>query len=81
MSSPATTSFRKGSDNTMMNSPIFEELPKATILSVTRPDVTNITPLLLSYTIEVQYKQVEFLSFFFFTLLRSITVNDVERIG
>ncbi|CAN4111032.1 unnamed protein product [Withania somnifera] len=36
---------------------IFEELPKATIIGVSRPDVSDISPLLLSYTIEVQYKQ------------------------
>ncbi|KAK4476714.1 hypothetical protein RD792_015874 [Penstemon davidsonii] len=36
---------------------IFEELPIATIVSVSRPDVSDITPLLLSYTIELQYKQ------------------------
>ncbi|KAL0454752.1 UNVERIFIED_CONTAM: Phospholipase D zeta 1 [Sesamum latifolium] len=37
---------------------IFEELPTATIVSVSRPDASDITPLLLSYTIELQYKQV-----------------------
>ncbi|KAK6143935.1 hypothetical protein DH2020_024283 [Rehmannia glutinosa] len=36
---------------------IFEELPTATIVSVSRPDASDITPLLLSYTIELQYKQ------------------------
>ncbi|KAL0387384.1 UNVERIFIED_CONTAM: Phospholipase D zeta 1 [Sesamum radiatum] len=38
---------------------IFEELPTATIVSVSRPDASDITPLLLSYTIELQYKQVD----------------------
>lgn len=37
---------------------IFDELPKATILSVSRPDVSDIGPLLLSYTIQIEYKQV-----------------------
>ncbi|XP_078439374.1 phospholipase D zeta 1-like isoform X2 [Wolffia australiana] len=37
--------------------PVFEELPKATIVSVSRPDVGDISPLLLSYTIEFRYKQ------------------------
>lgn len=37
---------------------IFEELPTAVIESVSRPDASDITPLLLSYTIQVQYKQV-----------------------
>ncbi|KAI5658646.1 hypothetical protein M9H77_27439 [Catharanthus roseus] len=36
---------------------IFEELPHATIVCVSRPDAGDISPLLLSYTIEVQYKQ------------------------
>ncbi|KAA8545205.1 hypothetical protein F0562_019906 [Nyssa sinensis] len=36
---------------------IFEELPKATIVSVSRPDASDISPLLLSYVIELQYKQ------------------------
>jgi len=36
---------------------IFEELPTATIESVSRPDTGDISPMLLSYTIELQYKQ------------------------
>ncbi|KAJ0079809.1 hypothetical protein Patl1_22330 [Pistacia atlantica] len=32
-------------------------LPKATIVSVSRPDTSDISPMLLSYTIELQYKQ------------------------
>ncbi|XP_020267613.1 phospholipase D zeta 1-like isoform X2 [Asparagus officinalis] len=36
---------------------IFDELPAATIVSVSRPDASDITPVLLSYTIEFQYKQ------------------------
>ncbi|XVE82197.1 hypothetical protein DITRI_Ditri15bG0128100 [Diplodiscus trichospermus] len=36
---------------------IFDELPKATIVSVSRPDAADISPMLLSYTIEFQYKQ------------------------
>ncbi|KAJ0979908.1 hypothetical protein J5N97_015382 [Dioscorea zingiberensis] len=36
---------------------IFDELPKATIVSVSRPDPSDISPMLLSYTIEFQYKQ------------------------
>ncbi|XP_021682219.2 phospholipase D zeta 1 isoform X2 [Hevea brasiliensis] len=36
---------------------IFDELPKATIVSVSRPDTGDISPMLLSYTIELQYKQ------------------------
>jgi len=37
---------------------IFDELPKATIISVSRPDASDISPMQLSYTIQVQYKQV-----------------------
>ncbi|XP_004296873.1 PREDICTED: phospholipase D p1 isoform X1 [Fragaria vesca subsp. vesca] len=36
---------------------IFDELPSATIVSVSRPDAGDISPMLLSYTIEFQYKQ------------------------
>lgn len=37
---------------------IFDELPKATIIQVSRPDAGDISPVLLTYTIEFQYKQV-----------------------
>ncbi|KAK9067888.1 hypothetical protein SSX86_011999 [Deinandra increscens subsp. villosa] len=36
---------------------IFDELPKATIVQVSRPDAADISPMLLSYTIDFQYKQ------------------------
>ncbi|GAB4843659.1 Phospholipase D zeta 1 [Ancistrocladus abbreviatus] len=36
---------------------IFEELPKAIIVNVSRPDASDISPMLLSYTIELQYKE------------------------
>ncbi|CAN4091625.1 unnamed protein product [Withania somnifera] len=36
---------------------IFDELPQATIIQVSRPDAGDISPMLLTYTIEVQYKQ------------------------
>ncbi|XP_052185855.1 phospholipase D zeta 1-like isoform X2 [Diospyros lotus] len=36
---------------------VFEELPEATIVSVSRPDASDFSPLQLSYTIELQYKQ------------------------
>ncbi|KAE8660207.1 Phospholipase D p2 [Hibiscus syriacus] len=39
------------------NDLIFQELPKATIVSVSRPDTGDMSPMLLSYTIEVRYKQ------------------------
>uniref|UniRef100_A0A452YXX4 Phospholipase n=1 Tax=Aegilops tauschii subsp. strangulata TaxID=200361 RepID=A0A452YXX4_AEGTS len=37
---------------------VFEELPRATIFSVSRPDAGDITPMLLSYTIEINYNRV-----------------------
>ncbi|KAI7749513.1 hypothetical protein M8C21_001878 [Ambrosia artemisiifolia] len=37
---------------------IFDELPMATIVQVSRPDAADISPLLLSYTIDFQYKQL-----------------------
>ncbi|KAK8948968.1 Phospholipase D p2 [Platanthera zijinensis] len=37
---------------------IFDELPKASIVSVSRPDASDITPMLLSYTIEFKYKKL-----------------------
>ncbi|KAK8481838.1 hypothetical protein V6N13_147719 [Hibiscus sabdariffa] len=39
------------------NDSIFEELPMAKIVSVSRPDTGDMSPMLLSYTIEVGYKQ------------------------
>ncbi|KAJ0976302.1 hypothetical protein J5N97_018267 [Dioscorea zingiberensis] len=36
---------------------IFDELPEANIVSISEPDASDITPLLLTYTIEFQYKQ------------------------
>jgi hypothetical protein len=37
---------------------VFDALPRASIIAVSRPDAGDITPMLLSYTIEVHYKQV-----------------------
>jgi phospholipase D1/2 len=37
---------------------VFDELPRARIVAVSRPDAGDITPMLLSYTVELQYKQV-----------------------
>ncbi|KAI7733489.1 hypothetical protein M8C21_033729 [Ambrosia artemisiifolia] len=51
--------FRRSSSFCTEQNRIFDELPKATILSVSRPDVSDIGPLLLSYTIQMEYKQVK----------------------
>ncbi|KAI4372494.1 hypothetical protein MLD38_010716 [Melastoma candidum] len=56
LSSPSSSSFRHGSASAEP-SWIFEALPEATIVSVSRPDAGDISPLLFSYTIEVQYGQ------------------------
>ncbi|URD81123.1 phospholipase d [Musa troglodytarum] len=40
---------------------IFDELPKADIVSVSRPDATDIIPMLLSYTVEFRYKSMHLL--------------------
>lgn len=37
---------------------MFEELPKAMIVSVSKPETGDISPIHLSYMIEFQYKQV-----------------------
>lgn len=37
---------------------MFDELPNAIIIDVSRPDAVDFSPMLLSYTIEFHYKQV-----------------------
>lgn len=37
---------------------MFDELPRAIIIEVSRPDAGDISPMLLSYIIEFRYKQV-----------------------
>ncbi|XVE89606.1 hypothetical protein DITRI_Ditri20bG0009200 [Diplodiscus trichospermus] len=44
-------SFRHGE-----NDSIFKELPQATIVSVSRPDTGDMSPILLSYTIEFKWR-------------------------
>ncbi|XP_058723509.1 phospholipase D zeta 1 [Vicia villosa] len=51
----SSLSFRHSAAGDMFR--IFDELPKATIISVSRPDPSDISPMQLSYTIEVEYKQ------------------------
>ncbi|XP_054786442.1 phospholipase D zeta 1 isoform X1 [Prosopis cineraria] len=53
ISSSASFRFGGGPEPTR----IFDELPEATIVSVSRPDAGDISPMLLSYTIEFRYKQ------------------------
>ncbi|XP_048497428.1 phospholipase D zeta 1 [Beta vulgaris subsp. vulgaris] len=57
---PARTSssfFAFNQNEATESTRIFDELPKATIVHVSRPDAGDISPMLLSYTIELQYKQ------------------------
>ncbi|KAG2721387.1 hypothetical protein I3843_02G066000 [Carya illinoinensis] len=51
---PSFHSFRQSSADFTR---IFDDLPEATIVSVSRPDAGDISPVLLTYTIEFQYKQ------------------------
>lgn len=39
---------------------IFDELPNATIVQVSRNEAGDISPMLLTYTIDFEYKQVLF---------------------
>lgn len=55
-------SFRQSPESTR----IFDELPKATIVFVSRPDASDISPALLTYTIEFRYKQARSFRFFIF---------------
>ncbi|KAJ0634797.1 putative phospholipase D [Helianthus annuus] len=49
---------------------IFDELPKATIVQVSRHDPSDIiSPVLLTYTIDFQYKQVLLLLLLLFYIL------------
>jgi phospholipase D1/2 len=54
---PSPRSFRTQSME-LETERIFEELPRGTVVSVSRPDAGDITPMLLTYTIELEYKQV-----------------------
>lgn len=65
-------SFRQGGAEANR---IFDELPKANIVSVSRPDASDISPMQLSYTIQVQYKQVRSLSLSLFVILWNSSKN------
>lgn len=57
---PSLSSFPSFWQGSTEPTRIFDELPAAMIVSVSRPDAGDISPMLLSYTIEFQYKQVPF---------------------
>ncbi|KAF5950854.1 hypothetical protein HYC85_012847 [Camellia sinensis] len=56
-SSTSSFFFSSFSHQCLESTRVFDELPKATIVSVSRPDPADISPMLLTYTIEFQYKQ------------------------
>lgn len=56
-SGSVTSSFLSPRQASAESTRIFDELPEASIVSVSRPDPGDISPALLSYTIEIQYKQ------------------------
>lgn len=54
---------------------MFDELPKATIIEVSRPDAGDISPVLLSYTIEFRYKQVRSLPVYAIQIAGSLLIT------
>ncbi|KAL7252141.1 hypothetical protein ACSBR1_013899 [Camellia fascicularis] len=56
-SSTSSFFFSSFSHQCLESTRVFDELPKATIVSVSRPDPADISPMLLTYIIEFQYKQ------------------------
>ncbi|KAG8370465.1 hypothetical protein BUALT_Bualt14G0119700 [Buddleja alternifolia] len=72
----------QGSESTR----IFEELPKAAIVEVSRPDAGDISPMLLTYTIEFQYKQFKWqlvkkasqVFYLHFTLKKRKFIEDIH---
>lgn len=56
-SASMTSSYGGGGGSSAESTRIFDELPRATIVSVSRPDHGDISPMLLTYTIEIEYKQ------------------------
>ncbi|KAK8661784.1 hypothetical protein V6N13_091379 [Hibiscus sabdariffa] len=78
-----TSSFVSSSESTR----IFDELPKATIVSVSRPDAGDISPMLLSYTIEFRYKQFKWrlikkasqVFYLHFALKRRLFIEEIHE--
>lgn len=69
-SEPSTMSSFFSLHNPPEASWIFDELPKATIVQVSRHDAGDmISPVLLTYTIDFQYKQVQcYVTLYYFSL-------------
>lgn len=72
----ASHSFRRCGETVW----IFDELPKATVVSVSRPETGDISPILLSYTIQLQYKQAHtrILVCFFLVFVSVFMYNDSD---
>ncbi|KAA8527420.1 hypothetical protein F0562_034865 [Nyssa sinensis] len=85
LSSMMSSSFSFHKSNESIR--IFYEFPKATIVSVSRPDAGDISPMLLSYTIEVQYKQFKWqllkkasqVFFLHFALKKSVFIKEINE--
>ncbi|KAI9080056.1 hypothetical protein K1719_037989 [Acacia pycnantha] len=66
---------------------IFDELPEAIIVSVSRPDAGDISPMLLSYTIEFRYKQFKWqlvkkashVFYLHFTLKKRAFIEEIQE--
>lgn len=76
-------SFRQSPESTR----IFDELPKATIVFVSRPDASDISPALLTYTIEFRYKQFKWrlikkasqVFFLHFALKKRVIIEEIQE--
>ncbi|XP_057957656.1 phospholipase D zeta 1 isoform X3 [Malania oleifera] len=82
-----TSSFFSFRQSPPESSRIFDELPKSTIVSVSRPDAADISPLLLSYTIEFQYKQFKWclqkkasqVFYLHFALKKRVFIEEIQE--
>ncbi|XP_017646720.2 phospholipase D zeta 1-like isoform X1 [Gossypium arboreum] len=82
-SEPLSSTMSSSAESTR----IFDELPKATIVSVSRPDAGDISPMLLSYTIEFRYKQFKWrlmkkasqVFYLHFALKRRLFIEEIHE--
>lgn len=57
-STPPFVSLHQWNCSDVESAKMFDELPKATIIEVSRPDAGDFSPMQLTYTIQIQYKEV-----------------------
>ncbi|GAB2295300.1 hypothetical protein Dimus_029473 [Dionaea muscipula] len=84
MMSPSLFSFNQNGPEPTR---IFDELPKATIVHVSRPDAGDISPMLLSYTIELQYKEFKWqlhkkaaqVLYLHFALKKRVFIEEIQE--